>query len=87
MPSLDSLNDMLMQNERIRAALERMKEIIPNQQRSMMEQRAREIGGRSAEYDEEMSMFGDDMKSHGFGSEGKKRRGVGLTQTQSYIIF
>lgn len=85
---MDSVNDMIMQNDKIRVALDKMKDIIPSQQRSMMEQRAREMGGRPGEYDEEMSMYGDDMKSQGFGSnEGKKRRGVGFARPNHYIMI
>jgi hypothetical protein len=52
-----------------------MQSIILEQ--ASIDQRMREQGNRLAgEYEDEMSLYGDDMKNHGYTSEGKKRRGV-----------
>jgi hypothetical protein len=57
-----------------------MQHMMLQQQKDIEEtQYMRDQGARGpGSYDEEMSMYGDDMKNHGFGSEGKKRRGVCL---------
>jgi hypothetical protein len=72
MPTLDSLNEMISNQTRIGECLKRMQHMMLQETQYMRDQGARGPGS----YDEEMSMYGDDMKSHGFGSEGKKRRGV-----------
>ena len=78
MPTLESCEDMMVHQGKILFALQRMKEIIQQQEHALMDQRMREQGGRvPGEYDDDMSMYGDDMKNQGFGaSDGKKRRGV-----------
>lgn len=80
MPTLDSLNEMLANQTRIGECLKRMQHMMLQQQKDIEEtQYMRDQGARGpGSYDEEMSMYGDDMKNHGFGSEGKKRRGVCL---------
>lgn len=80
MPTLESCEDMMVHQGKIVFALQRMKDIIQQQEHALMDQRMREQGGRvTGEYDDDMSMYGDDMKSQGFGaSDGKKRRGVRL---------
>jgi hypothetical protein len=79
MPTLDSLNDMIVSQAKIGECLKRMQHMMLQQQKDLEEtQYMRDQGARGpGSYDEEMSMYGDDMKNHGFGSEGKKRRGVG----------
>ena len=69
---------MMAHQGKILFALQRMKEIIQQQEHALMDQRMREQGGRGpGEYDDDMSMYGDDGKNQGFGaSDGKKRRGV-----------
>jgi hypothetical protein len=80
MPTLDSLNEMITNQTRIGECLKRMQHMMLQQQKDIEEtQYMRDQGVRGpGSYDEEMSMYGDDMKNHGFGSEGKKRRGVCL---------
>lgn len=77
MPTLDSLNDMIVSQAKIGECLKRMQHMMLQQQKDLEEtQYMRDQGARGpGSYDEEMSMYGDDMKNHGFGSEGKKRRG------------
>jgi len=78
MPTLEAVNDMIERQETIRGCLASMKKIIEDQQHAAAADRQnRERGIKGpGDYDDEMSMYGDDMKNHGFGSEGKKRRGV-----------
>jgi hypothetical protein len=78
MPTLDSCEDMMVHQGKILFALQRMKEIIQQQEHALMDQQMREQGGRGpGEYDDEMSIYGDEMKNQGFGAtDGKKRRGV-----------
>lgn len=77
MPTLEAVNDMIERQETIRGCLASMKKIIEDQQHAAAADRQnRERGIKGpGDYDDEMSMYGDDMKNHGFGSEGKKRRG------------
>ncbi|KAE9375196.1 hypothetical protein N431DRAFT_334431, partial [Stipitochalara longipes BDJ] len=77
MPSLESLNEMISNQTRIGECLKNMQHMMIQQRKDMEEtQYMREQGVRGpGSYDEEMSMYGDDMKNHGFGPEGKKRRG------------
>ena len=78
MPTLDNCKEMIEHGETIILSLTRMKEMIMQQEIHMIDQRIREQGGKGGDYDEDMTMYGDDMNKHGFGnSEGKKqRRGV-----------
>lgn len=65
---------MIEHNHKIFNALRRMEDVLL-QEHALADQRMRERAGR--EYDDEMSLYGDDMKNQGFGvSEAKKRRGV-----------
>ena len=74
MPTLDSCKEMIEHNHKIFNALRRMEDVLL-QEHALADQRMRERAGR--EYDDDMSLYGDDMKSQGFGvSEAKKRRGV-----------
>jgi hypothetical protein len=77
MPTLDAVNDMIERQETIRGCLASMKKIIEDQQHAAAADRQnRERGIKGpGDYDDDMSMYGDDMKNHGFSSEGKKRRG------------
>ncbi|RFU31322.1 hypothetical protein B7463_g5006, partial [Scytalidium lignicola] len=78
MPTLESCNEMLDLQEKIGQALERMRDMIYQQEHAAIaDQRMREQGGKGpADYDPEMNVYGDDMKIHSFpGSDGKKRRG------------
>jgi len=75
MPTMESVDDMMRHQLKICTALQRMQSIILEQ--ASIDQRMREQGNRLAgEYEDEMSLYGDDMKNHGYTSEGKKRRGV-----------
>jgi hypothetical protein len=74
MPSMDSVEEMMRHQVNICTALQRMQSIIHEQ--ATIDQRMREQGNRPGEYEDEMGMYGDDMKNHGYTSEGKKRRGV-----------
>ncbi|KAL3422599.1 GATA zinc finger domain-containing protein 10 [Phlyctema vagabunda] len=75
MPSLEDCNEMMAHNQKIQGALQWMKETIYQQEHALADQRMREQGGKDYDADD-MSIYGDDMKSQGFGgSESKKRRG------------
>jgi hypothetical protein len=79
MPTMDSCDDMLMHGQKIMMALQRMKETIHQQEyAAQADLRMRDHGPKGpGDYDDDMSMYGDDMKNQGFGgSESKKRRGV-----------
>lgn len=83
---MDSVEEMLRHSLKISNALNNMQNIIRDQQESLREQRMREQGVRGpGEYEDEMSMYGDDMKNLGYGSEGKKRRGVGPSVKDSIV--
>jgi len=88
MPSALACDDMIMDMRRVMDALNRLKTIIHAQENELSEQRMREHGGkRPGDYDEEMSMYGDDMRSQGYGgSDSKKRRGVCLSSLTPYSI-
>lgn len=77
MPSLEECTEMLAHNQKIHTALQWMKDTIFQQEHAAMaDQRMREQGGKDYDGDE-MSMYGDELKTQGFsGSESKKRRGV-----------
>lgn len=80
MPS-ESCNEMLELQDKIGLALERMREMIYQQQHAAItDQRMREQGGKGpSDYDAEMNVYPEDIKIHSFpGSDGKKRRGVRL---------
>ena len=81
MPTLDNCKEMIEYGEAIMVALARMKDMILQQEHAaMVDQRLREQGGKEGEYDEDMTMYGDDLNKQGFGtSDGKKRRGVRAT--------
>lgn len=73
MPDISSIEDMIRHQLTISTALERMRHIV--QEQASYEQHNRDQGNR--DYDDNMSMYGDDSKSHnGYASEHKKRRGV-----------
>lgn len=78
MPTLEAVNDMIEEQDTIRRCLASMKKIIEDQQHAAAADRQnRERGIKGpGDYDDDMSIYGDDMKNHGFSSEGKKRRGV-----------
>jgi len=78
MPSLDSCKEMMAHGEMLMNSLERLREMITQQEVHLRDQRIRDQGGKGGDYDEEMTMYGDGMDKHGFGgSAGKKqRRGV-----------
>jgi hypothetical protein len=85
MPTLESCNEMLQNQEQIRVCLEKMRDMISQQdeQAAVMDQQNREHGGKgSGYYDDDMSMYNDDLKNQGFGGpENKKRRGVCAYET------
>ena len=79
MPSLESCNDMLQHQDRIRGYLEQMRDMIREQhQHAAMQEQSRDHAGKGpGYYDNEMSMYSDDLKNQGYvGQENKKRRGV-----------
>lgn len=80
MPTLENVNEMLQHQDKIRVYLEKMRDMISqqNEHAAMMDQHMREQGGKGpGYYDNEMSVYGDDLKSQGFGGpESRKRRGV-----------
>lgn len=66
----------MMQAQKISQALQRMRETIHQQEyAALADQRMRDHGPKNPDYDDEMSIYGDDLKNHGF-PESKKRRGV-----------
>ncbi|TVY54064.1 GATA zinc finger domain-containing protein, partial [Lachnellula suecica] len=79
MPTLESCNDMLQLQDKIRMDLEKLRDMISQEHENaaLMDQRMREHGGKGpGYYEDEMSMYGEDMKSQGYGGpESKKRRG------------
>lgn len=77
MPTLDNIEEMLNRQAKIQSSLERLREMIKvNQDQMREDQHLREQRGKGISYyDDEMSMYGDDMKAYGYGPEGKKRRG------------
>jgi hypothetical protein len=85
MPTLESCNEMLQNQDKIRVFLEKMRDMISQQheQAAMIDQQNREHGVRGpGYYDDEMSMYNDDLKNQGFGGqENKKRRGVCAYET------
>ena len=80
MPTWENCKEMIEHGDAIMVSLARMKDMINTQQEMhMMDQRMREQGGKGGgEYDDDMTMYGENMDKHGFGnSESKKqRRGV-----------
>lgn len=79
MPSLPECDSMIAQQERLARALQHIKKGVLDQMHVRADQHAREQSGKmtSEDYPEEGSMYGDDMKSQGYGSsDAKKRRGV-----------
>ena len=83
MPTLEMVNEMLRNSEKISNSLNEMQIMIEQQQAEVAaDRRNREQGLKgSSEYDDEMSMYGDDLKGSGYGAEGKKRRGVRETSS------
>jgi hypothetical protein len=66
---------MLHQANLIVQSISRINDMVQEQEQMVMaDQRMREQAGRPGPYDDEGSIYGDDMKTHGF--ESKKRRGV-----------
>jgi hypothetical protein len=84
MPTMDSVEEMMKHQLRISTALSRMQSIIHEQ--ATIDQRLREQGNRPGEYEDEISLYGDDMKNHGYTSEGKKRRGVRVLNSLNVSI-
>jgi hypothetical protein len=78
MPSLESCKEMLEHSEKIALSVRRMQDTILEQKHAMADQRLRDQGVKTiGEYDDDVSIYGDERQSQGFGgSEGKKRRGV-----------
>ncbi|KAG9230967.1 hypothetical protein BJ875DRAFT_342507, partial [Amylocarpus encephaloides] len=78
MPSLGSCDEMIDHLDNIRKYLEKMKSMISQQHAhaAMVDQHMRENGGKRPYYDDEMSMYGEDLKSQGYGGpDNRKRRG------------
>jgi len=82
MPTIETCNEMLQHQEKIRQDLEKLRDMISQQHEhvAMMDQRMRDHNGKGpGYYDDGISIYDDDMKSQGYGGpESKKRRGVGL---------
>lgn len=78
MPSLESCKEMLEHAEKMTISIRRMQETIVAQKHAAADQRMREHGAKAmGEYEDDVSMYGDDRQSQVFGgAEGKKRRGV-----------
>ncbi|TVY87164.1 GATA zinc finger domain-containing protein [Lachnellula willkommii] len=79
MPTLETCNEMLHNQEKIRQDLEKLRDMISQQHEhvAMMDQRMRDHNGKGpGYYDDGISVYDDDMKSQGYGGpESKKRRG------------
>ncbi len=75
---MESVQEMARHHAKIGTALESMQRIIDEQQQSVQHRIQNQGVRMPGDYEDEMSMYGDDMKNHGYSSEGKKRRGVGL---------
>lgn len=79
MPSVEDCTVMLQTQDRIHVHLERLRDLIAqqNEYANMDHHRMREAAGKgSGFFDDEMSMYGDDMKNQAYGGpESKKRRG------------
>lgn len=81
MPSLESCKEMLEHAEKMTISIRRMQETILAQKHAAADLRMREQGAKAmGEYDDDVSMYGDDRQGPAFGGgpEGKKRRGVGI---------
>lgn len=90
MPTAQQVDDMLSEANTVIISLSRMKNSIREQQYAESEQRMREHGSKHPrDYDEDMSMYGDDMTNrHGYGgSDAKKRRGVCSLSLTPYANF
>jgi hypothetical protein len=72
-----------MHGTRIMQSLQRMKETIHQQQyAAAADQHRRDHGMKGPDYDDEMSIYGDDPKNQAYGApESKKRRGVSSFST------
>lgn len=78
MPTIESVDEMIRNQEKINAGLHKMKSMIYEEAQNSAHQRMRDQGIRGpGEYEDEMAMYGDDRQSLGYSSESKKRRGVG----------
>lgn len=77
MPNLESIDDMIRTQDALSNALQEMRGVIFEQAQNTAQQRMHMMRP-PGEYDEDV-MFGDEMKGHAYGSESKKRRGVGST--------
>lgn len=80
----------MLQANKITQALHRMRETIHQQEyAAIADARMRDSGPKGPDYDDEMSIYGEDMKGHGY-PESKKRRGVrsihSLTKQKSNIL-
>lgn len=77
MPSLESCKEMLEHAEKMTISIRRMQETIVAQKHAAADQRMREQGAKAmGEYEDDVSMYGDDRQSQVFGgADGKKRRG------------
>lgn len=73
---MESCEEMLLQAQKLTQCLHRMRETIHQQEYAAMnDQRMRDHGPKNPDYDDEMSMYGEELKGHGY-PESKKRRGV-----------
>ena len=69
---------MIEHGEMILSSLVRMKDMITQQEIHLMDQRMREHGAKGGDFDDDVSIYGENLEKHVFGgTEGKKqRRGV-----------
>lgn len=73
MPNLEAIDEMIRHQEALSSALQEMRSMVYEQAQNTVQQRMQSLRPQG-EYDDDI--YGDDMKSHGYGSENKKRRGV-----------
>jgi hypothetical protein len=76
MPTFDNCKEMIDHGDAIVSSLQRMREMIQQQELHVLDQRMREQGGKGGDYEDEMAMYADDMSKHGFAEGKKQRRGV-----------
>lgn len=90
MPNSHECNDYVLHAKKLLESMTNLKNMVYEQEQAMLEnQRMREQGARPGTYEDEVSMYGDEMKAHGgYGDGNKKRRGVSsLIHTISSHLF
>jgi len=78
MPTMESIDEMILNHDRITHSLQRLKLIVYEQRHLLADHQLREQGGKAPrDYDDNQNMYDEDPRNSNFGgSDGKKRRGV-----------